>query len=158
MSVCVALFPESQKRICSSIPNTNAMGIPEKTIIKKTKTANSSLCTQPAATRCSLSALFLPKNVPMLIKMLCVGPDKDKTKPSHYETRVAAVCSSKNCCLFSFKKQPVQAILQFTIKPPTIFTPHLDLAKGIDTKRWRLHQQVRRYSLGLPPLKEVVAL
>lgn len=116
---------------------------------------------QPAASHCSLSALFLPKNVPMLITMLCVGPDKDKTKPSHYKTRVAAVCCTshfpKTVVCFHLKSNLYKHSFSLRLNLPLYSRP-IYLAKGIDTKRWRLHQQVRRYSLGLPPLKEVVAL
>lgn len=119
---------------------------------------------QPAskqATHCSLSALFFTQKRPMLITHACASvPDKDKT--SHYNGLLAQKQLyepfSKKKMLFAFpRSKPVQAILHFTIEPPTVHTS-LYLAKRINTKRRRLHQQVRRYALGLAPLKEVVAL
>lgn len=94
-----------------------------------------------------ITRVIHPK-LPNAMAMLCICLEERMLKSESHSRRVRV---PKSTCMSHSKS---------TIDPPnapTIYTPS-HLAERINTKRRRLHQVVRRYTLCFPSLEEDVAL
>ena len=90
--------------------------------------------------------VIYPKRPKLSIIMLCVGPDVDKP---------LRVKISRGP--FSQKHLYKQATLQMCQRT-ALFRYPSNLSKRFNPERRRLHQLIRRHTLGFAPLKEILAL